>query len=478
MVTRLLRLLVASSSVGALLLGACSLTDTSDLSSGSKGAGVAGTSGSGGVGGNGGVSGNGGSAGVGAGGTGGSAGSGGSSGTAGTGGTGGTTPLALGVACHDSSECESGHCVDGVCCDTACDGLCVACNADRIGSGTDGTCAPIAAGTDPDSECLDQGSASCGTTGVCDGAGACQLYAAGTQCGPSSCSAGVRTLPAQCDGGGSCVAGTTEACAQGTCAGDVCLGQCNADSQCSGERYCNPATANCEQRLDNGQACERAVQCASGHCTQGVCCDTACNGLCESCLGAHKASGADGTCGAVRNNTDPLTQCDEAGATSCGQTGMCNGARACRLYPSGTVCAPAICQLDGRFNHPRTCNGSGTCSSANVTHCSPFKCTGTGCIDACVSDNNCMDGFICLLAQGKCEKPHSLKLGDGCSRDLECQTGVCVEGVCCDQRCNGACQSCKDGVDGVGKCSDAYECRSCGSGSICVRGQCREQHCP
>ena len=70
--------------------------------------------------------------------------------------------------------CQSGQfCVDGVCCDTPCSGDCVACTAALKGSGVDGVCGPIAAGTDPESECNAQGVASCGNDGNCNGSGAC-----------------------------------------------------------------------------------------------------------------------------------------------------------------------------------------------------------------------------------------------------------------------------------------------------------------
>lgn len=38
-------------------------------------------------------------------------------------------------------------------CDAACTGACVACTAAKKGSGADGACGAIAAGTDPDTEC-------------------------------------------------------------------------------------------------------------------------------------------------------------------------------------------------------------------------------------------------------------------------------------------------------------------------------------
>jgi len=48
--------------------------------------------------------------------------------------------LGNGRACLQSSECESGSCADGVCCDYACDGACQACTAALTGDGADGVC--------------------------------------------------------------------------------------------------------------------------------------------------------------------------------------------------------------------------------------------------------------------------------------------------------------------------------------------------
>lgn len=49
----------------------------------------------------------------------------------------------IGVACNVNDQCESGFCVDGVCCATACDdGACTQCDLD----GARGTCTPVQAG--------------------------------------------------------------------------------------------------------------------------------------------------------------------------------------------------------------------------------------------------------------------------------------------------------------------------------------------
>ena len=68
-----------------------------------------------------------------------------------------------GRACSVNGDCTSGQCADGVCCDRACDGVCESCIASKSG-GTNGVCAPVPNGDDPDGEC---GGVSC------DGAGSC-----------------------------------------------------------------------------------------------------------------------------------------------------------------------------------------------------------------------------------------------------------------------------------------------------------------
>ncbi|MGB0592479.1 MAG: hypothetical protein ACPGU1_22575, partial [Myxococcota bacterium] len=56
---------------------------------------------------------------------------------------------AFGDACSSGESCPGGHCVGSICCDTACDSGCGSCHL----SGTEGTCTPFDAGTDPDNDC-------------------------------------------------------------------------------------------------------------------------------------------------------------------------------------------------------------------------------------------------------------------------------------------------------------------------------------
>jgi hypothetical protein len=71
--------------------------------------------------------------------------------------------LANGTQCNDPTACLSGNCVDSVCCDQTCSAMCMACTAIAKGSGSDGTCGPVAFGTNPANVC----------SLYCNGKGAC-----------------------------------------------------------------------------------------------------------------------------------------------------------------------------------------------------------------------------------------------------------------------------------------------------------------
>lgn len=61
--------------------------------------------------------------------------------------------LPLGATCSLNSECQSGFCVDGNCCNSLCQGACQACSNAKTGVGN-GLCDDVVAGTDPDNECF------------------------------------------------------------------------------------------------------------------------------------------------------------------------------------------------------------------------------------------------------------------------------------------------------------------------------------
>jgi hypothetical protein len=200
------------------------------------------------------------------------------------GGGGCATKCGNGTACNAGTDCTSTFCADGVCCGSACAGTCSACTAALKGAGADGTCGPIKLGTDPDGECADQGAATCGTDGMCDGASACRKYANGTVCVAQSCSGSTQTNASLCNGSGTCVAGGTQSCGNFSCSGNACLNSCANDAACGANAYCSGGS--CAAKKSNGTVCGGDNQCTNGHCVDGVCCDGACSGTCNACTAA------------------------------------------------------------------------------------------------------------------------------------------------------------------------------------------------
>jgi hypothetical protein len=153
---------------------------------------------------------------------------------------------ANGTACAQASDCASGFCADGVCCDAACTGTCVACTAAKKGSGSDGTCGPIAYQTDPDAECpRTLYGMSCGSNGQgCDGNGACIVYPAGTFCGQGACF-GSQGVKSQCDGLGHCVTTVAYDCGAYACFYPGCKTYCTSNYDCSAGHACDTNTGIC-----------------------------------------------------------------------------------------------------------------------------------------------------------------------------------------------------------------------------------------
>jgi hypothetical protein len=183
-----------------------------------------------------------------------------------------------------------------------------------------------------------------------------------------------------------------------------------------------------------GASCARDADCATDHCADGVCCDAACDGPCETCI----AAGAVGTCvPSPAGNPSPAGHPDceiDPPDALCGQTGMCDGARACALQDGGCdVCT------DGVEQHA-ACNGHGSCAAPTPIDCTPFGCDADGkrCATACADDDGC-------TAPATCRSNHTCGTSDDghtCSGGTECTSGNCVDGVCCDTPACTDCSAC------------------------------------
>ncbi|MCK6591217.1 MAG: hypothetical protein L6Q76_27000 [Polyangiaceae bacterium] len=124
----------------------------------------------------------------------------------------------LGTPCSKGEDCESDICVDGICCDTPCDGgACWACSIAK-GAPSDGVCAELPG--------------------------------------------------AACDDGDSCT--TKDACGPG----GVCSGMprtCETIDECHEQGSCNPDHGLCESPpKPDGTPCSGGGVCVNGHCTPNI----------------------------------------------------------------------------------------------------------------------------------------------------------------------------------------------------------------
>lgn len=106
----------------------------------------------------------------------------------------------------------------------------------------------------------------------------------------------------------------------------------------------------------HGASCTLASDCATGNCVDGVCCDTACNGACQTC----NATGFEGTC-----SGDVTESC---------RVGSCT---------NGIATAPA------------SCTAQGTCPAAVQTSCAPYACGAGACKTTCSTSVDCITGYEC-----------------------------------------------------------------------------------
>jgi hypothetical protein len=343
-----------------------------------------------------------------------------------------------GQACKCGGDCASNFCVDGICCNAACTESCKTC------SETMGTCTFISAGKAPrdPTSCPAADPTTCGWNGLCDGAGACQRYTAGTSCGKGMCDSEAVVGARSCDGMGRCRPGPTVICAPYSCdpTTGACFDACTQTSQCASGQQC--MNASCGKKM-KGATCKVGTDCASGFCADGVCCNVACAGGCVSCALPNRL----GTCWPIDQGVpDPRAVCKDQGAPSCGTTGQCDGYGGCEKYAAETQCIPPSC-TGTRRNTPGTCDGLGTCRPQGVQNCSPFKCVDGACNKVCLSDADCDTGHACVKGLCGLKQP-----GQPCSAGTECLSTHCVDGVCCDTACTGACRSCSLS-SAPGKCS-------------------------
>ncbi|HET6149520.1 MAG TPA: kelch repeat-containing protein [Polyangia bacterium] len=381
-------------------------------------------------------------------------------------------PNGAGCSTATASRCASGFCVDGVCCAAAsCPSTCQACNVEGPSKGT---CASVPAGNTDDTCAADQ---------ACDAAQKCKSRNGLACAGFADCASG------HCVDGVCCESDCTDTCKacnltgkRGVCsnigvgvedpvAAPTCVSDPMQGRACDGTGNCS----NLPRPL--GSLCTASGQCAGGRCIDGVCCNSTCTQTCYAC----NLPTAMGTCSLL-----PAGQQDHSALTTAGVPTSCDG--------SNQYCASGACQMNKKPNGG-TCTAAADCGSTFCVdgYCCNSACVGTcqGCnvpgkLGSCVNlaagsvDMNatvaCAMGQYCDSA-GTCQS--GLKAnGVTCTAPVQCGSGNCVDGYCCDSACASPCTACNV-ASNEGTCTavtpggtDPTANPACASPNYCINGGC------
>lgn len=237
-----------------------------------------------------------------------------------------------GEACGPNDTCDTGHCVDGYCCDQACEGQCQACDV----KSALGTCTTTSDGVPHGSRAACSGSGTC--AGACTGASAtaCTYPPTSTICGAA--------CDGHCDGAGACSSTSGGACPNGfACeSGGACGSSCASDGDCQPNFHCaapscvrNPESDCLDGKDNNGDG---LADCQDPTCTTVQCVDAAPVG---DELGVQEPMGSACPTGYGFNETEYQGLI----VTGCGNTGCgCSSQITCSLslgYSSAQNCSPA-----------------------------------------------------------------------------------------------------------------------------------------
>ncbi|MBI2392003.1 MAG: hypothetical protein HYV09_20595 [Deltaproteobacteria bacterium] len=415
----------------------------------------------------------------------------------------------LGGVCTEARQCASSICVDGFCCDRACLGQCEACDV----AGKLGTCSGVA-GAPHGVRTACGGSGVC--AGACDGTSpSCSYPAATTTCAPAACAGGNAVPAATCDGTGSCAAPAPVKCAPYGCGGTACKTSCTTNADCALTATCSSGA--CVGRRANGMACADASECTSGYCADGVCCDAGCDDACRSCA----IPGKLGTCSVADDGPDPRKKCGGACTFDACKSGAC-------APRSATTACDSSCE-GGKLTSGHCSGTDATCVEKKTVDCAGgLACeSATACKTTCTTSADCLvgtcTGGVCVLesdagvGDAGVDAPADVPVDVGpapdaglsateppkvsgefqrCGLDSECASGFCVQGVCCNERCDRKCFSCNlitspgvcvpepYGVDlrnecgppgtCIGTCSGGGTCIGAGPDTLCGRNRCTD----
>jgi len=284
------------------------------------------------------------------------------------------TKAAVGKICKSDDGCDSGYCIDGVCCVSTCEGNCNRCNvADFIGTCTEvpsdctGDCDVCSLGN-----CIADPTKCTGNCVQCTGSGAEYSCSANNASCTGDCSfcTGADT-EYNCAGSNGFCSNTISSC---SCSGSGTVWNCQA---CTDDPYgvCGHPTCSsysCGSAYDNGVYCAyngRDNNATNYYCSSGSC-------LCTSSSGTSSRDGKDNDCdGTV----------DECAATGTRNTGYSSASCHCdtcdySVSTGGCVGGPptmcnGYCGASGCLS--RGCGGYEGCGSSTSgcqeTYCKTYN---------------------------------------------------------------------------------------------------------
>jgi len=359
--------------------------------------------------------------------------------------------LSNGEPCFSDGECADAHCwfesptdPEGMCCDRECGDICSSCLQAKKASATpDGSCDVVTDGTAVQAQCQNDV--------------AFQL----------TCVSGQVTTSA------------VQKCEPYVCQDtSICRNKCSQDSHCDPDYFCGPpidqptAPIDCQKQVQQGTECDRARECASGFCVDGVCCNSACDSQCQAC----DVTGFVGVCVQVPSGPPHGDRpvCDGDG-TGC--AGECTTNTSACTYDKSKECGDSTCDAGSRSFGLCSVVTNGVCTPQTES-CGDYACGGDGkCVSegTCTSTSQCAGGAVCILSTGQCTvvtKPqcveeHFVVSPDGTSKDcapLKCDEAGClrncesvddcVEGKVCDA--TGACVDPPPDPEPPSDCSAAH----------------------
>ena len=241
-------------------------------------------------------------------------------------------PAELGASCEESSDCESGECVDGVCCESECDGVCETCNAEGrcVAADSDAACPEVSCGSGTNG-CLDYGAelegGTCKSQGVCKTKDDCPTTPKVVN---TVCTLG-DSMVSYCDGEGECVSSCGGSCPDSSV---CCLRRSSGvfTLQCVAETSCIGTMPSADPAL-TPIACDEHEDCQTGY----LCSLKAASGGSDTACRSATRTDVEGA-----NHDGPYVDNYEACASPRMAERSCSNGGACQdrvYFPGWKVCS-------------------------------------------------------------------------------------------------------------------------------------------